>query len=237
MRHSPDEMEEEGEKGVYIDTGVKKMSKDDYDNYWQKKEYNMQNGGSINPSDVATLSQLGGGYGGGYGLGRGGYSGGGYGTREPFDGTVVNTNVERNAADIAMQNQFGRDTTKEQGQFTRETVKEQGVEGKLLAILTNQSDLHIAEINGQNQQHIQTMRDIADSRAEAAACCCETQKLVLSENNATRTLLLEQRIAEQSDDIAAARLGSHNDAVLQQMALQTQLLTALINKDTGHHGH
>lgn len=181
--------------------------------------------GQIGASDVGTLALLGNnayGYG-GYGRGYG------YGTREQYDGTVVNNNVERNAADIAMQNQFNRDTSKEQGAWTREAIAEQGIDQKLETILAHANFTHNQDIATQNAQHIQTMRDMADLRAETAECCCNTQKLVLTENNATRTLLLEQRIAEQSDTISSQRLNTHNDAVLQQMALQTQLLTALIN--------
>ena len=172
--------------------------------------------GQIGASDVGTLALLGNNaYGGGYG--RGGYGYGGIGTREAYDGTVTNANVIRNAGDTAMQ-----------GQFTREAIAEQGIDSKLETILAHSNFTHNQDIATQNAQHIQTLRDLSDQRAETAACCCETQKLVLVENNATRTLMLEQRIAEQAATIASQAATQNSDAILQQMAMQTQLLTALI---------
>ena len=129
-------------------------------------------GGTINPNDVATLSLLGG----------GAFGFGGRGTREPFDGTVVNNNVERNAADIAMQNSF-----------TREQIRELGIDQKLSDILFQNNDFRR-----------ETQQAINDARAETAKCCCEVQQLVVAENNATRTLLLEQRIAQQDNAANAA---------------------------------
>ena len=120
--------------------------------------------GSINPNDVATLSLLGNGYG-HYGYGRSHY----HHTREPYDGTVANANIERNASDMATQSDFSRDIVREENARTREQLR---------------SDAHAASMEALRNQntefHIQTQRDLADARAETAKCCCETKEKIIN---------------------------------------------------------
>jgi len=156
----------------------------------------------LNPDNLATLSLLRGGYGVGVGPGHG------YQTREPFDGTVVNNNVNRNNDDIKTQNDF-----------TRDLLREQGSDAKFQSLL--------AQIN-ENRQDMQ--RDIADARAEAAKCCCDTQLMVVKENNDTRVLLLEQQIKQGETDAARAQtslLASQNERILAELA----------GINSGGHGH
>lgn len=148
--------------------------------------------GAINPNEVATLSLL----------GNGVFDSR---TREPFDGTVVNNNAERNADDLKVQ-----------GGFTREMIREQGVNQRLSDILFQNNDFRR-----------ETQQQINDARAEAAKCCCETQQLVIRENNDTRTLILEQQIQDRDARIAAMQSENSQNAILQQMQLQTQILTQL----------
>lgn len=165
----------------------------------------MPDYGSVNPNEVATLSLLGNGVDGGIFGNR---------TREAFDGTVVNNNVERNAADIAAQNGFNR------------TLMQEGFNDRKLSDILFQNNDFRREVQMQ----------IADAKAEAAQCCCETKLLVTEQNNATRTLLLEQRIQQQDREMAQAAADANNSAILQQMQLQTQILTQLCQQRNGPPG-
>lgn len=120
------------------------------------------------------------------------------------DGSVLNANINRNAELHAVH-----------AKFTRETIREQGVDARLAQILQVENDM---------RREVQDA--LADARAEAAKCCCETKELVLRENNATRTLMLEQRIAQQ--DNAANIIGQ------QSILSAIQGLAAAISSGNGH---
>ena len=173
-----------------MDDLINKSKSDTYD----KKVNNMENN-NLDTSDVLLYRGLSGGY-------------GGYGTREPYDGTVVNNNVNRNAADIATQNSF-----------TREVINEQGTDNKLAALL--------ATINSNANE---TQRDISDARAEAAKCCCETQKLIVQENGETRALINANRIAELESKVASQAADANQASILAAMNAQTALLATLCER-------
>lgn len=165
--------------------------------------------GSLDTSDVLLYRGLG-------GPGAYGY---GYGANFPGDGSVVNNNAERNALDIAKE-----------GSITRSDIREQSTDNKLATILAATNAFRAESQRDLSEFRSEVQRDIADARAEAAECCCETQKLVLTENNATRTLLLEQRIAQQDQTINQQNANRNNDAILAAINGQTQLLTALVTQ-------
>ena len=176
--------------------------------------------GAINPNDVATLSLLGNGYG-AYGFGRGYHH-----TREPYDGTVVNNNVERNAADMATQGDFSRDIVREENARTREQLR---------------SDAHAASMEALRNQntefHIQTQRDLADARAETAQCCCETKEKIAEEADRTRALINANLVADLERQLSDAKNTNQHDALAQQMAMQTQLLQQiLLAQNSGGNG-
>lgn len=71
-------------------------------------------------------------------------------------------------------------------------------------------DMIFAQNNQMGQNMLQLTRDMADGRADsakqahdaamkAAECCCETQKLVISENNETRLLVLSENSKTRED--------------------------------------
>ena len=78
-------------------------------------------------------------------------------------------------------------------QATRDQLNQHDVNRKMSQLLETS-----------NNARMETLPQINDARAEAAKCCCETKLLVTTENNATRTLLLEQRIAQQENSANAA---------------------------------
>ncbi len=188
--------------------------------YNQEDESNnhmeITNMGSINPNDVATLSLLGNGH--GYGYGRGHY----HHTREPYDGTVANANIERNAADMATQGDFSRDIVREENARTREQLR---------------SDAHAAAMEALRNQntefHIQTQRDLADARAETAKCCCETKEKIAEEADRTRALINANLVADLERQLSDAKNTNQHDALAQQMAMQTQLLQQILLSNSG----
>lgn len=173
--------------------------------------------GSINPNDVATLSLLGNGYG-HYGYGRSHY----HHTREPYDGTVANANIERNASDMATQSDFSRDIVREENARTREQLR---------------SDAHAASMEALRNQntefHIQTQRDLADARAETAKCCCETKEKIAEEADRTRALINSNLVADLERQLSDAKNTNQHDALAQQMAMQTQLLQQILLAQNG----
>lgn len=143
--------------------------------------------GELTPNDIATLSLL---------NGSAGY------TREAYDGTVINNNVARN----------GLQMTEQHNQITAQ-VRSNDINNKMETLQRQLSDTRFELANISQQNRIETLQQINDARAEAAKCCCETKELVLRENAATRSLLLEQQIQSR-------------DATIQQMQ-NAQLLAAV----------
>ena len=175
----------------------------------------MHNNGSINPSEVATLSLLGGGH--GYGLGsRGRYFGDEVlAAQSHADGTAVNARVESTEKNVDLQGDRMRDLLRDR-QFNDLSVALGSVREEL------------ARVNGDNRVEIQTvLREIQRGECELAKqiaeCCCETQKETISQGNATRELVNQralddaQRALDRADRenntaqiVAAIRENSHN---------------------------
>ena len=136
---------------------------------------------SINSNEIATLSLLqsrgfgGGGY--GYGVGAGGGIGAGVLTAEALaNGTATNAKIDANA-DRASNSIAGvRSAFDNQTRNVQFDQVNQNITNMEFRSLDRQRDIE---------------RQIVDNAKDAAKCCCETQKLIVSEASATRTLILE----------------------------------------------
>lgn len=168
----------------------------------------MENGyqGSINPSDVATLSLLGrGGYGGGYGYG-GGSGHGNFG----FDGSVVNANVEANR----VMNAQGQDCISQQisdnADRNRDTVsliQSQGSTNRIIDSILASERVNTASFNT-------IEREMAANARAAAECCCELkagQAQILANQECTTRVADAVASAQQNAklDILLADNGGH----------------------------
>lgn len=178
----------------------------------------VENGGSVNPSDLATLSLIGG-YG-GYGVGasrHGGYGGG--------NSLLA---AEAHANGTAVKEAINCNSERSNDGLTRisEQNKEQACNDRANTTNTN--------ITNQEFRSLDRLRDIerliVDGQKEAAKCCCdakleackstsEIKALIIQENSATRELI-------RGDALAAANA----------KIVQLETINAL--KDNGHHhGH
>lgn len=139
----------------------------------------MHNAGAINPNDVATLSLLGGGYGGV--LGRN-------------DGGVYST-VQHNATRAEVRDEGDQSANRDAFQSVQTTLQgnRQEATAALQAVLTAQSFARVED-------------KIAASALENAKCCCETQKLVMQENEKTRDLINTNTVDGLRAQLAADRL-------------------------------
>lgn len=188
---------------------------------------------SINPSEVATLSLLaggrggfGGGFGGGYGYGVGNQV---LAAGAHADGTAIGSRIETMQDSIRIafdsnQEQIRESRTQEQfsrlsdNQFRAEIrASDQHASAQALTSSTElrTSDQHTAlahdsansELRGLDRQR-DIERILVQNAKDAAECCCETQKLILSEGNETRALVLavEGRAGTAALHVAQARI-------------------------------
>lgn len=149
----------------------------------------MDYGNNIDTTSLLLARGVGG-YGAGYGLGGGyGYGGGVLSSLAHADGTAVKESIDGNKDlmmagidRISAQNKEGRDN------FLFDQLQNSIVNQEFRS-LDRQRDIE---------------RVIADNAKEAAKCCCETQKLVTMEANATRTLILEVEARGVRDRLEAA---------------------------------
>jgi hypothetical protein len=164
--------------------------------------------GSINPSEVATLSLLGGG--GGYGYG------GVHGREFATDGSnAVRINsgsklasqahdfISQQISDNADRNRDTLSTLQTNTSFDRVNDK-----------IADQTDFFNSAING-------IMREQNQNAREAAKCCCEAQLLAV-QNQAKTDAGLAQILANQScdtrvaDAVASAQQNAKLDALLSE---------------------
>jgi hypothetical protein len=178
---------------------------------------NMNYGAGIDVASLLLARGVGGGYGGGYGGfgGHGGY-GGSYGGGNSFlaaeahaNGTAVKEAIDGNRDlfnvgidRISAQNKEGRDNF-----LFSQTLK--AIADTELRSLDRQRDIE---------------RLIGSNATEFAKCCCETQKLIVSESTQTRELILEV------EGRANIRLLDAANAKI------TQLETINALSGNGHHG-
>lgn len=164
-------------------------------------ENNMENGSSLNATEIAVGSLLAGR--GGYGYGGGAWGGaGGY---APFAGPASNAvRINRNA-DLT---RLSLDRVSDQAEETRRILQAQNTADQIMdgfnRVCDRQVDsefrtsdrlrdiereiaanarLTTAELSGIK---LQSCQDKADILTAVKDCCCETQKLVISENSRTR---------------------------------------------------
>jgi len=186
----------------------------------------MENG-SINPSEVATLSLLGGGGGYGYGGGNRGYNIGNQvlAAEAHANGTAVDAKIEnlqdgQRLAFDSIQEQIRESRNLDQTSRLSDNQyrSESRAADQHAGILQRQSDMelrlstnHVAiqkDITDQEFRSLDRQRDITamlvDNAKEAAKCCCETQKLIAAEAGETRALVLAVEGRTNVASLAAA---------------------------------
>jgi hypothetical protein len=188
---------------------------------------NIMENGSINPSEVATLSLLGGGGGYGYGGGNRGYNIGNQvlAAEAHANGTAVDAKVEniqdgQRLAFDSLQEQIRESRTLDQ--FTRLSDNQfraeirgsdqhadivKGLADSEFRTAAGQTAL-AKDITDQEFRSLDRQRDITamlvDNAKEAAKCCCETQKLIAAEAGETRALVLAVEGRTNVASLAAA---------------------------------
>lgn len=157
-----------------------------------KGEY-MNNYGSINPNDVATLSLLGG----GYGYGRGRYVGDEVlAANSHADGSAVASKIDSVNQNVSGQNDHLRDLMRDR-QFNDLQTSVQGVREEL------------ARVAGDNRFEMQVvLRELQKSNCDLAKqiadCCCETQKETIAQGTATRELINQRALDDAQRALDAA---------------------------------
>ncbi len=198
--------------------------------------------GSVNPSELATLSLLGRG---GIGVGNGnGYGYGGGGREWANDGSNavriksserlsaqahVNNRDASAASHDAISQQISdnadrnRDLASSQAQNARDIAGRDFLQGIGVAI----SQQVARGEDNQNANFNAITREAAANAREAAKCCCEAQLLAV-QNQAKTDLGLATIIANQACDTRVS------DAVAN--AAQNAKLDTLLSERRGHHG-
>lgn len=180
--------------------------------------------GSINPSEVATLSLLGGGVGYGYG-------GRGYGHEFANDGSnavriqasersslASHDSLSKQISDNADRNRDISAVARTDSQFISSRDFQTQAQANMSAQIARLQDSNRAEFNA-------ISREMAANAREAAKCCCEAQLLAVK-NQAKTDAGLAQILANQACDVRVA------DAVAS--ATQNAKLDSLL-ADQHHH--
>jgi hypothetical protein len=191
-------------------------------------------GGSINPSEVATLSLLGGGVG---GHGRGHYTGH-YGSADPrVDGSAVKTAIDNHDAHEtsefgAIRGAFNSATRDRQFSDLKDTMARTAID---LSDKVIRGDTEIKDrINDVEARSV--ARDHAAELAHQK-CCCETQKQLAAVQNAIQTTALETELRQVRDTNAAAEQNSHRAFEATMMSTLTALTQAVANLNGNGHGN
>lgn len=219
----------------------------------------MDNGnvnGSVNASEIATLSLLGRGFGGGYSGygGMGGYGGGGGGYGGHYD--VRSENIEHGIR--------GLNTQAANDKASENLLRSQ------MAASHRDAESFSQILTAQQAVAAETRNQISQIARDAADCCCETQKETIRTQNAIATSeasvlkgqcdleralgdkivqndrdnerrfndlntslkdseiqSLNRQISENSQDAQTATLSGQNNAIIS-------LLTQLVSNDKGH---
>ena len=157
--------------------------------------------GSVNASELATLSLIGRG---GVGVGAGGYGYGGYGGGYNVGNQVLAAEAHANGTAVDAKVSNLQDATRLAFDSNQEQIRESRTLDQFSRVSDNQfraeiraSDQHaglIKDTADAEFRSIDRQRDIervlVDNAKEAAKCCCETQKLITSEATETRALIL-----------------------------------------------
>lgn len=150
----------------------------------------MESNGSVNPSEVATLSLLGGGGGGGGLFNRGSFADDG------SNAVRINRNSDLNSQSHDFLSQQISDNADRNRDITSDIRLNSSFE-RMADKTNDQTRFFAQEVN-------MLAREQTANAREAAKCCCETQKLITSEASATRTLVLEVEARGVRDSLAAA---------------------------------
>ncbi len=182
--------------------------------------------GSVNASELATLSLIGrGGVGvgaGGYGYGGGGYGGGGHGREFANDGSnAVRINSNRHLSAVshdAISQQISDNADR-----NRDIIGQAALQAGFINLndkINDQTRFFSTEISA-------ITREQAANAREAAKCCCAAQLLAV-QNQAKTDAGLATILANQACDTRVS------DAVAN--AAQNAKLDALLADNGGHHG-
>lgn len=169
----------------------------------------MDNNG-FGTNDILTGRGLGlYGFGGGYGMDLG-YGNSVLAAGAHADGTALASKIECNQ----MSNVASLERISSQNEETRRILQ-----GEALTNLISGNALQDAILNG--QENVALADRLSKISAESAACCCETQKLILQEGNATRELINSRALQDTQRALDTA-----------ERTLQTERIIAAIKGTT-----
>jgi hypothetical protein len=188
----------------------------------------MENG-SINPSEVATLSLLGGG--GGYGYGGRGYGGYGQFADDASNAVRINSSEKlsaqahafnRDAVDnshdaISQQISDNADRNRDLQAFGQQSASADRLNDKI----TDQTRFFSAEIN-------LITRELAEHAREAAKCCCEQKVLALTNQAKTDAAMATITANQLADTRVLTAVANAN---------QNAKLDVLLSNGRGHPGN
>lgn len=216
-----------------------------------EEENSMENNyGSVNPSELATLSLLSGGGYGGYGIGVGGR--GGYGGGSLYTGN--NVLAAEAHADGTARGALGKhtlDMISNQGDRFEDAARAKEFSDMRMAISNTRetlsreiSDNRVEAIRIAGDNRVELTKSLSDIAKENAKCCCETQKLVIAENSKTRELIKDNALRSAERELDACRsknnsneiVGALGAAIANQTAALTGIITNACNCDDHHRG-
>ena len=183
--------------------------------------------GSVNPSELATLSLLGRG---GIGVGAGGYGYGYGGGREFANDSSNAVRINRNEKLATQGHDFISQQISDNADRNRDLARQASDNAQYISNRDFQTQIGFNLANqfargedNQNANFNMLSREASANAREAAKCCCETQKLITAEGNETRALILAVEGRATVADLAAA----------QAKITQLETINAL---SRGHHG-
>ena len=148
------------------------------------------------------------------GRGLGLYGFGGYGNGNDYlsaaahaDGTALAAKVDcgQDAAMAALERTSG------QNEETRRILQ-----GEALTNLISSNALENAILNG--QQNVALADRFAKLAADQAACCCETQKLIITDGAATRDLINARALQDTQRDLDRALQDNQTQQIIAAIA-------------------
>lgn len=142
----------------------------------------------------------------GLGIGGFGYGYGGYNSPAGValsDGTALAAKVECNQS----ANSASLDRISDQNEENRRILQSDRLNDKI-----SSNALESAILNG--QRDVAMADRLAKISADAALCCCETQKLVLEENNKTRELINAQALKTAEREIDVLRGNANTQEII-----------------------
>lgn len=168
----------------------------------------MENGFGTN--DILTGRGLGlygfGGYGNGYGLGNLEAGNSVLAAGSHADGTAIAAKVDCGQDEA----RASLDRISSQNEETRRILQ-----GEALTSLISSNALQNAILNG--QENVAMCDRFGKLAADNAACCCETQKLILAESNTTRELINSRALQDTQRALDTAERTMQTERIIAAM--------------------